>query len=207
MTCAELESLLCDYVDGTLDASGRKAVEFHLSACAACAEFARDAAAGAGFLRRAERVDPPPQLVTRILFQIPARRQDGRESWLRSIRRWFEPVMQPRFAMGMAMTILSFAMLGRFSGIKVRQLTAQDLNPAAIWTEIDDRAHRTWARAVKYYESLRFVYEIQSRLKEWTEQDHQDIEDRKAGAEQPPRPDSAGSGASSTSRGAEGRQE
>lgn len=205
MTCADLEILLCDYVDGTLDAARRAEVESHLHACPACAEFARDAAAGAAFLERVEVAEPPAELVTRILFQIPARRNDERVSPLRAIRRWFEPVLQPRFAMGMAMTILSFAMLGRFSGIKVRQLTAQDLNPAAVWAEIDDRAHRTWARAVKYYESLRFVYEIQTRLKEWTEQDSQDIEGRKTQPEKQSGPE--GSGASPTSRGAEGRQE
>ncbi len=204
MTCAELETLLCDYVDGTLAAAGRAAVESHLAVCPACAELARDAAAGAGFLERVAAVDPPPELVTRILFQIPARPGGARESLPHAIRRWFEPVMQPRFAMGMAMTILSFAMLGRFSGIKVRQLTAADLKPSAVWTEIDDRAHRTWARAVKYYESLRFVYEIQSRLKEWTEQDSADPGAAPGGQ---PAPEAAAPGDSRNRPEAEGRQE
>ncbi len=33
MTCAELEILLCDYVDGTLRAEERTALEDHLSGC------------------------------------------------------------------------------------------------------------------------------------------------------------------------------
>ena len=40
-----------------------------------------------------------------------------------------------------------------------------------IWAVVDDRAHRSWDRAVKYYDNLRLVIEIQSRLKEWTDQD------------------------------------
>ena len=73
--------------------------------------------------------------------------------------------------MGMAMTILSFSMLGRFSGIEVRDLKPSDLQPAKVWAAVDDRAHRAWGRAVKYYENLRLVYEVQSRLQEWSEQD------------------------------------
>ena len=75
--------------------------------------------------------------------------------------------MQPRYAMGMAMTVLSFAMLGRFAGIEVRQLTPSDLDPVKIWTAAEDRAMRTWERGVKYYESLRLVFEIETRVKEW----------------------------------------
>ena len=42
-----------------------------------------------------------------------------------------------------------------------------DLDPVKIWTAAEDRATRTWQRGVKYYESLRLVYEIESRVKEW----------------------------------------
>jgi len=179
MKCADLEILLCDYVDGTLDGAAKVSVERHLAECTACAELTRDAAAAVGFLARVGDVEPPAELVTRILFQIPNRRQSSERR--RGIREWlsrtFEPILQPRLAMGMAMTILSFAMLGRFAGIQPRQLTASDLNPATIWATLDHKAHRTWERAVKYYENLRFVYEIQTRLQELTDQD--DVE-RKA---------------------------
>jgi len=42
MNCSEFEILLCDYVDGTLDAARKQALEAHQRGCAACAEFARD---------------------------------------------------------------------------------------------------------------------------------------------------------------------
>jgi hypothetical protein len=81
-----------------------------------------------------------------------------------------EPILQPRYAMGMAFTLLSFAMLGRFAGIEVKGLTLADLDPVKIWTSAEDRATRTWQRGVKYYESLRLVYEIESRVKEWRDE-------------------------------------
>ncbi|MEP6537368.1 MAG: hypothetical protein ABJF23_18685, partial [Bryobacteraceae bacterium] len=75
---------------------------------------------------------------------------------------------------GMAMTILSFSMVARFAGIEPRQLKAADLSPEKIWAAADDRVHRSWQRALQYYESIRLVYEVQSRYKEWTEPEDAD---------------------------------
>jgi len=182
MKCAELEILICDYVDGTLDQAGRAGVELHLAGCAACAELARDSAAAAAFLARVEPVEAPAELVTRILYRAPggadpavpasqaARPRVGIKKWLLG---WLEPVLQPRFAMGMAMTILSFSMVGRIVGLEQRQLRMEDLNPARVWAAIDDKLHRGYDRAVKYYENLRLVYEIQTRLQEWSAQEEE----------------------------------
>ena len=173
MTCAEFEVLLCDYLDGTLDADGKQALEEHRDSCAVCSELARDVGGALGFMECAAEVTVPPELLTRIAFEIPTgrtQRPGERESLLAAIRRFFQPVLQPKFAMGMAMTILSFSLLGRFAGIEVRQLKPSDLTPKAVWTAVDDRAHQSWERVVKYYEGLKIVFEVQSRLKEWTAQ-------------------------------------
>lgn len=193
MNCADFEILLCDYVDGTLHGAQKSAFETHLAECPVCAELARDSAGAVAFIERAAVVDPPAELVTRILFEIPtARRQPetlGRRSfWSRVRSVVIDPVLQPRFAMGMAMTVLSFAMLGRFAGIEVRQLKPSDLNPVAVWTALEDRTLRAWERTVKYYDSLRLVYEIQTRLKDWSEQaDAERPGGTGQGAEQTPR--------------------
>ena len=175
MTCAELEILLCDYVDGTLRAEQKSALESHMAGCSACSELARDVAGATAFMERVSTPAPPAELLTRILHQAPQGRQriqPERPSWWRRLfGGWVESVLQPRYAMGMAMTILSFSMLARFTGIEPRQLTPQDLDPVKIWQSIDDRSHRIWDRAVKYYDNLRLVIEIQSRLKEWSDQE------------------------------------
>jgi anti-sigma factor RsiW len=177
MNCADIEILLADYLDGTLAADRKTVIESHLSTCEACEELARDAAGAVAFMERASAVTAPPELVTRILFEITSgpSRAAVKPSWLRRIfgnrlgGKFMEPVLQPRYAMGMAMTLLSFAMLGRFAGIEVRHLTPSDLDPVKIWTAAEDRATRTWQRGVKYYESLRLVYEVESRVKEWSD--------------------------------------
>jgi hypothetical protein len=138
--------------------------------------MARDVRAAVGFMERVEEVEPPPALMTRILFELPAAhqaraRQPGYVR--RLIHQWLQPVLQPRFAMGFAMTILSVSLLGRFAGISPRQITLDDLRPTRIWQRLDESVYRTWQRTVKFYENLRVVYEIQTQLRDWTQKEQE----------------------------------
>ena len=74
MNCPEFDNLLCDYVDGTLHGEQKSACEQHIGECAECAELAGDCMAGAKFLGRVANVEPPPELVTRILFDVTSGR-------------------------------------------------------------------------------------------------------------------------------------
>jgi hypothetical protein len=180
MTCAELEILLCDYVDGTLHAQERTALEEHLAGCSACRQLAEDVASVTAFFERVPEAQPPAELMTRIMHHAPlgpARADEpaagaARPSWIkRFFGGLFQGWLQPRYVMGMAMTILSFSMLARFAHIEPRQLRPADLDPVKVWQGIDDHTHRIYDRTMKYYDNLRLVIEIQSRLREWTEQD------------------------------------
>jgi hypothetical protein len=182
MTCADFEILLCDYMDGSLDPRQRRELEEHRDSCALCRELAWDVTAAVGFMERVSEVEPPPELLTKITFEIPT--GGVKRGWRSWAFGWLQPVLQPRFAMGMAMTILSFSMLGRLAGIEVRQLKPSDLHPVAVWTALDNKVHRTWERAVKYYENLRLVYEVQTRLQEWTRQEDEERKGRPV--EEPP---------------------
>jgi anti-sigma factor RsiW len=184
MNCSELEILICDYVDGTLAPAERAEVERHLSTCAGCSEMARDGQSAVAFMERAAEVEAPPELITRILFDPPWSNGKGRlVSGIRGrISGILNGVLQPRFVMGMAMTIVSFSMLARFV-TPVRQLRPADLQPAKVWAALEDRGVRAWARSVKFYENLKFVYQIQSTLREWQQQ--QEEEQRQAGDPEP----------------------
>jgi anti-sigma factor RsiW len=172
MTCAEVDILLCDYVDGTLPSTEKTAVEEHLSGCAPCTELVRDASSALSFMERVTDVEPPAELVTRI-FHIPAaeparpRARAGFAGWLQSLT---QPMLQPRMVMGLSLTILFFGMMARCAGLPERHLTAADLDPAQVVGAVEDRAVRTWQRSVKFYESIRLVYQIQTRLRDWKEQ-------------------------------------
>jgi hypothetical protein len=169
--CTDIELLLCDYVDGVLPREQTAAFEQHLPNCPACAEMVRDSKATIGFIERCATVEPPPQLLTRIMHELPvAQKESKKRGWL---GRLLEPILQPRFAMGMAMTILSFSMLGKFVG-PVKPIKPEDLNPMSVVATVDNKIHRLWNNAVKYYENLRLVYEIQSRLREWNQEEEQE---------------------------------
>ena len=169
MNCAEFEILLADYLDNTLGAPERAALQQHALSCAGCRDLLHDASGALSFLQRADEVEIPAGLITRIAYQAPTGRVRDpfeRQGFFRElISKWLQPVLQPRLVMGMAMTILSFAMLERCTGIRVQQIQANDLNPVRIWGGVEDRAIRVKDRAVKYYENLRWVYEIEVRLR------------------------------------------
>jgi hypothetical protein len=161
MNCATVEILICDYVDGTLAAAERAEVERHLTNCSNCAELARDGAAAVEFIERAEVVELPQELISHILFDPPWHRQ--RAGWF---SRVLHPLLQPRFAMGMALTVLSFAMIMP----KMRQFQPTDLSPAVVWAGIEGRVDRLWERTEKFYDNLKFIYQIRATLREWQQQ-------------------------------------
>jgi anti-sigma factor RsiW len=200
VNCAEFESTLADYVDGTLDASGRANLERHVTSCAGCREFSEEVTGAAAFLRRAEEIEPPATLITRIAYQAPLGRtrepyeRQGLLSRLGS--KWLQPILQPRLVMGMAMTVLSFAMLERCTGVKVQNIQAADLSPVRVWGGVEDRAVRLKDRVVKSYENLRVVYEIETRLKD-LEQQQETVDDRpqkRSAGQSGARPDNSAKG-------------
>ncbi|HEY6989688.1 MAG TPA: zf-HC2 domain-containing protein [Bryobacteraceae bacterium] len=204
MNCAEFESTLADYVDGTLDAGGRARLEAHMASCSGCREMFEDVRAATAFLARVPEVEPPDALITRIAYQAPTGRIRGpweRQGFLsRLASKWMQPILQPRLVMGMAMTVLSFAMLERCTGVKVQNIQAADLSPVRIWGGMEDRAVRLKDRVVKSYENLRVVYEIETRLKD-LEQQQETYEER------PQRPSSGSTrGSSGSTRGSGERQ-
>ena len=183
MTCAEAELLICDYA--TLASAERFELERHLGGCPACAELASDSAAAVSFMERAADVEPPPELITKILFDPPwAKSKSRRAGVVGWLRRWIDPVVQPRIVMGALMTILSFHMLSRY--VPMSQLKPEHVRPAAVWAMIDDNAHRGWARTVKYYENLKVVYQIQTLIREWQQQE----DEQKPAAQSQPKVDS-----------------
>jgi hypothetical protein len=53
-----------------------------------------------------------------------------------------------------------------------------------VWQALDDRVYRGWQRSVKFYESIKFVYQVRARLQEWNQQQDEEqatVTERKAG--------------------------
>jgi anti-sigma factor RsiW len=179
MKCADVEILLCDYLDGTLAPNERAELESHLGSCAMCAEFAADAGAGLNFLEHIPDVQPPQELLTRIMHHAPAPGLQGRllnrlgasnggfKHWLRRI---VEPILQPRLVLGAMMTILSLSVMTHCAGVPARDLKAEDLSPERVWVNLETKVERIYDRSIKTYESMRLVYEVRQELRQWREQ-------------------------------------
>jgi len=141
--CAQFEVLLADYIDGTLPESERTRVEQHAADCEHCRELLADVQGAVRFLGKSEEIVPPPELITRIAYHAPTGRirqpleRQGLVS--RLVSEWLRPILQPRLAMGMAMTILSIAMLERCTGVKMQHIQPEDLSPVRIWGAIEDK--------------------------------------------------------------------
>ena len=164
MNCADFEIRLADYLDEALGTTEMRLIEDHAAVCVGCGELLADSASALKLLRTAEEVVPPPDLLTRISYQAPAGRLRHPLERQGFFSKLLQPFLQPRLAMGMAMTILSFAMLERCTGVHVQHIQASDLSPVRIWGGLEDKTMRLKDRAVKYYENLRWVYEIETRL-------------------------------------------
>ena len=176
MDCAEFEVLLADSMDGTLDAPGREAERDafaqHLESCEACAAMAKEVRSALAFMELAAEPEPPRELTGKILQATNSgwelkTRSKGFRGW---INRAFAPVLQPRFVMGAMLTFMSLTMLTRCAGGPKSTLTAADLDPVRLWTQLDSRGHRVWDRAVKGYESMRLVYEVRNQISDWNKQ-------------------------------------
>ncbi len=71
-------------------------------------------------------------------------------------------MLQPRLAMTAAMAFFSIALTLNLTGVHLDQLKAADLRPANLERNLSDAN----ARAVRYYENLRVVYELESRVRD-----------------------------------------
>jgi len=172
MQCAEFEALLSEALDGTLSNGTMASFEQHKGACATCGAMFAEAEAGLNWLTTLDEVEPPNSLVHNILAVTSGRTETVRAEvtakqpiWNR-VRAWVEPhvspLLTPRFAMSLAMAFFSVTMVMNVAGVRIKDLKRVDLTPSGLTKTY----YESQARVVKYYENIRLVYEIESRVRE-----------------------------------------
>lgn len=163
MTHLEIENLASDYLEGLLEPSQRVAVDAHLADCAACREMLEDVRHVLEMCRAAEDVEPKPWLVSKIMLATIGERKPG---WRERITAYLRPVLQPRVAYPIAMTVFTFSIIVNAAGLNLRSLRLEDLNPRTWVGRANRQGHLMAARAEKFYYDLRVVYEIESRFRQ-----------------------------------------
>jgi hypothetical protein len=162
MTHLELENLASDYLEGQLGQPRRAEVEEHLANCAACREVVSDVRLAMEICKSAEEVTSPPWLATRIYYATVG---GGRSGITDQVNAFLHTMRRPRFAYAVAMTVFSLSLIVNIAGFNLRRMKLHDLNPAT-WIYRANRAgHLLYARAEKFYDDLRIVYEIESQFR------------------------------------------
>jgi hypothetical protein len=179
MQCHEFDALLSEALDKYLTGSRLESFQAHARSCAICGPLLAEAEAGKRWLEELIEVEPPANLVHNILAAttgIDTARLRGqavaaKRSWFDQMRDWADMVVspvlalvkQPRFAMSFGMAFFSLSICLSLAGVKLSDLRHADLRPSAI----ERTYYETSGKVVKYYENIRFVYEIESRVREF----------------------------------------
>jgi hypothetical protein len=74
--------------------------------------------------------------------------------------------MQPRLAGTFAMAFFSISVLLNLAGVRLGDLKAADFKPGNIRATITRDYYTGRAQVIRYYENMRLVYELQSRLRD-----------------------------------------
>jgi len=179
MQCNEFEAVLFDALDQKLMGGKLERFRAHARACTKCGPMFSEVEAGQHWLKSLTEVEPPANLVNDILAAtsgiqsyrlqsgVPAQQQT---SLGERIREWadsllapvWSTVRQPRFAMSFGMAFFSLSVALSVAGVKPSDLKQADLSR----TGLRRTYYTTSARVMKYYENMRLVYEIQSKVQE-----------------------------------------
>ena len=182
--CSQFEALLSEAIDGKLSGSHREkeneSFEAHARVCAICGPLLADAVAGQQWLKSLEEVEPPAHLMNNILAatsgissaRLHAATPELRTTGIgRRARLWWDSfitptaafVRQPRFVMSFGMIFFSFSLILTSAGVKPADIAGISLRPSALKRTY----YITQGKVVKFYENIRFVYEIESRVREF----------------------------------------
>jgi hypothetical protein len=171
--CSEFETLLGDAVERRVTGKALEIFDSHAEGCANCRLLLAEAQEGHRWLKSLAEVEPPANLMRNILAATsgvqPSRSQARHAK--SSVWEWLDAsilspamaiVKQPRFAMSFGMAFFSLSVGLNVAGVKVSDVRHVDLRPSAV----RHTYYETSGEIAKYYENLRFVYELESRMRE-----------------------------------------
>jgi len=189
--CGEWETLLTDALDRLLDPEAEAKFAAHKAVCPACAALYEEARKGREWLAL---LGPEPEAPAGLLDKILAKTGPGRQTGANLIPApvnavpefvppvWQQPgffarmrssmgyALQPRLLMTAAMAIFSIGLTINITGFRlpnvhVTALRLSDLRPRAVRAYMERQLTVASVPLVRYYDHLRFVYEVESRVR------------------------------------------
>ncbi|MGB8029087.1 MAG: zf-HC2 domain-containing protein [Terracidiphilus sp.] len=182
--CGAWETLLADALDGLLKPEDEAQFAAHKAACPACAALYEEARKGREWL---EFLSPEPDAPAGLLERILAHTGPGHATSMpvpalagsRAVPAFVPPVwqqagffartrqaMQPGLLMTAAMAFFSIALTLSLTGVRLSTLRLADLRPVAVRSYMVRQLNMASVPIVRYYDHLRFVYEVESRVRQ-----------------------------------------
>jgi hypothetical protein len=198
--CGQWETLLADALDGLLKPEDETLFAQHMASCQACTALFDEARRGREWL---EFLSPEPEVPAGLLDKILAQTGPGQvagfglmtgnsravpmaPAWQRpgfaaQIRRFAEP----RLVMTAAMAFFSIALTLNLTGVRLNSLRMANLRPTAVRSFMERRFTTASVPIIRYYDHLRFVYEVESRVRELRRSEEGDEQGQGAGQSSP----------------------
>jgi hypothetical protein len=178
--CGHWETLLADALDGLLRPEDEATFSSHMAVCPACTALFEEAQRGREWL---EFLSPEPEvpegLLDKILSQtgpahpaeynlatasnvLPMTPAWQRPGMVARVRRFAEP----RLLMTAAMAFFSIALTLNMTGVRLTDFRLSNLRPTAVRSFMERRLTMASTPIIRYYDHLRLVYEVESRMRE-----------------------------------------
>jgi len=189
--CGQWETLLADALDGVLRPEDEAFFTSHKEDCPSCAALYEEARRGREWLDFLS-LEPeiPAGLVDKILAVtgpdqaagfglLPGQLQPATAGGVVTLQPWQRPgfrgrgfmgtirrFAEPRLMMTAAMAFFSIALTLNLTGVRLSSIKMSDLKPAALRSLVQRRLTMASTPIIRYYDNLRLVYEVQSRVRE-----------------------------------------
>jgi hypothetical protein len=175
LKCEEWEALLTDALDGLLPAREAASFTAHSETCANCGDLLAHAKQGQewlGYLHAEPEI--PAGLIGKILEQtvgagsvpLPVIAAGAGGGAVAVSTPWRRNFHETRLLMTIAMAFFSIALTLDLAGIKPGNFRLSDLRPSQISSALSRQYFGAQKQVVHYYYNLRFMYQLQSRMRE-----------------------------------------
>lgn len=181
--CGHWETLLADALDGLLKPEDEATFTSHMASCQACTALFEESRRGREWL---DFLDAEPEVPEGLLDKILARTGPGQTTdpeWISGgaavlpnvmIPAWQRPgfmgfvrrFAEPRLLMTAAMAFFSITLTLNMTGVKLTAMHLSDLRPTSIRAYLERQFTVASVPIIRYYDHLRFVYEVESKMRE-----------------------------------------
>jgi Putative zinc-finger len=186
--CGQWETLLPDALDGLLGPAEETQFQEHMAVCPACTALFEESKRGQEWL---EFLAPEPEVPAGLMEKILAHTGPGHEQALPlgapmpvpaggvpvellGVPKWQRPgfmgfvrrFAEPRLMMTGATAFFSIALTLNMLGLRVTSVRLNDLRPAAMRSFMERQLTMASVPIIRYYDHLRFVYEVESQVRE-----------------------------------------